>query len=419
MWDSLLNRVFRRQAPAQPQRAKAVAGVAQERRQVRPESTAAAAPPAVVGARRPLVATDGTLAGFEFHVSPILLDRLRRQEDQAAARAVNAGVLAAMRLSLAPGRVALAELPAPWLAATQDDAAFTPGMMLLTSADADTALANRLRRLQVRLGWRPDDVPAGLRPDFLLVTTAQARGLAAWPGVPLLLLDALDVDAMEALLCPPVMLAACRPAAHAEPANAQALSPQVQRLMSLLARLVRDDDHAALVAEIKADASLALRLLQHINSAGATPGRTLGSIDDAVQVLGRDALYRWCSHMLVRMGPTRPAASALQALALARARLFEQLARRSGDPAPGRLYLLGLASLLPQLLRSSVTDALAALKLPAEALLALHDGKGPWADYISLAQALERPDLEAARPVAQRFGGLPLVLDEVSRSWAG
>ena len=375
--------------------------------------------PSIVGARRPLVATDGSLAGFEFHVSPVLLQRLRRETDHPAARGLVGGVLAAMRLSLAPGRMALAELPAPWLAATLDDADFTAGMWLLTGADADTALVTRLRRLGVRVGWRLPDLPAGQQPDFLLVPATQASQPATgWPAVPLLVLDAPDIDSMESMLHAPVALAACSPTAALEPTQAQALSPQVQRLMSLLARLVRDEDHGALVTEIKADAALALRLLQYMNSAGATPGRVLGSIDDAVMVLGRDALYRWCAQLLVRLGPSRPAATALQALALARARLFEQLAHTQGEPAPGRLYLLGLASLLPQLLRSSVADALSALQLPAEARLALSDGTGPWARYVALVRALERPDLEAAQPLAAPFGGLPSVLAASARSWA-
>lgn len=374
----------------------------------------------MVGARRPLVATDGALAGFEFHVSPALVQRLSGP-GHPAARGVATGVLAAMRLSLAPGRMALAELPAAWLAAVADDADFCAGMWLLTTADADAETVARLRRLGVRLGWRAASVPAGQQPDFLLVPAAEAgQPVAAWPRVPLLVLDAPDIDTMESLLHAPVALAACSPAAAgpADTVQVQALSPQVQRLMRLLACLVRDEDHGALVAEIKADAALALRLLQYMNSAGATPGRALESIDDAVRVLGRDALYRWCAQLLVRLGPSRPAAAALQALALARARLFEQLAQAHGDPAPGRLYLLGLASLLPQLLRASVADALAALQLPAEAHLALSDGTGPWGRYMALVRALERPDLEAARPLALPFGGLPSVLATSARCWA-
>jgi EAL and modified HD-GYP domain-containing signal transduction protein len=422
MWPSFLLQLLGRAPAALKSRAPASTPAPKERRKagsaVRP-TTQADTPQTIIGARRPLVAADGSMAGFEFHVSPVLMQRLRREADHPAAHGMVSSVLGAMRLSLAPGRMALADLPAPWLAATPDDGSFAPGMWLVTGPDAGAALVGRLRGQGVRVGWRPAEVPAGMQPDFLLVPAAQALQVAAgWPGAPLLVLDAPDIDSMESLLHAPVTLVACSPRAAMEPTQAQALSPQVQRLMSLLARLVRDEDHGALVAEIKADAALALRLLQYMNSAGATPGRVLGSIDDAVMVLGRDALYRWCAQLLVRLGPSRPAAAALQALALARARFFEQLARTQGEPAPGRLYLLGLASLLPQLLRSSVADALAALQLPAEAHLALSEGTGPWASYVALVHALERPDLEAARPLAVDFGGLPSVMAASARSWA-
>lgn len=420
MLQALWTRLRGRAAPVAKKPAAAAAPAASERRAPAPASAEPAArEPSVVGARRPLVAPDGALAGFEFHVSPVLLQRLRRQSDHPAVRGVVSGVLAAMRLSLVPGRVALAELPAAWLAAASDDKLFMPGMCLLTSADADAATVQRLRRLGVKLGWRPADLPPGLQADFLLVPAHQvAQPPADWPPAPWVVLDAPDVDAMESMLHKPVLLAACTPSAAPQGSQAQTLSPQVQRLMGLLARLVRDEDQHALVAEIKADAALALRLLQHMNSAGASPGRELASIDEAVMVLGRDALYRWCAQLLVRLGPSRPAAAGLQALALARAKLFEHLATVQGLPAPGRLYLLGLASLLPQLLRSTVADAMTALQLPAEARQALSEGTGPWASYLALVRALERPDLEAARPLAAPFGGLPKVLAASARCWA-
>ena len=411
-------RVRRRPAPASPASSAPPVAAAHERLHETPRDTAAPEP-SIVGARRPLVDTNGALAGFEFHVSPLQIQRLRKDGEHPAARAVVSGVLAAMRLSLVPGRMALAELPAAWVAAMTDDGDFSAGMWLIVGADADAALIKRLWQLGVRVGWRPADQPAGMKPDFLLVPAAQAtRPSSNWPAAPLLVLDAPDIVTMESLLHAPVALAACNPTAAAEPAQAKALSPQVQRLMGLLARLVRDEDHAAVVADIKADAALALRLLTHMNTAGAAPGRVLASIDDAVHLLGRNALYRWCSQLLVRLGPPRPAASALQSLALSRARLFEQLASFAGEPAPGRLYLLGLASLLPQMLDSSVADALAGLKLPAEARLALCEGAGPWAPYLALARALEVVDMTAAERLADDFGGLPRVLAASARCWA-
>jgi EAL and modified HD-GYP domain-containing signal transduction protein len=381
-------------------------------------TNATAIPSTIVGARRPLVDAAGALAGFEFHVAPSLIERLGRERAHPAAQAATASVLAAMRLSLAPGRVALAELPAGWLAAIGDDGDYRAGMWFVVGADADATLVARLHRLGAKVGWRAAQPPAGLAPDFLLVPAAQAmQPVGQRPRVPLLVLDAPTLEAMEALLRAPVALVACNPTAAPETAQAKVLSPQVQRLMSLLARLVRDDDHHAVVADIKADAALALRLLKYLNSAGASPGRVLISIDDAVRVLGRDALYRWCSQLLVRLGPSRPSASALQALALARARLFEQLAQDVGEAAPEHLYLLGLASLLPQLLHSTAADALAGLHLPDDARQALCDGSGPWVAYLSLARALEQSDTPAAERLAADFGGLPRVLAVSARCW--
>jgi EAL and modified HD-GYP domain-containing signal transduction protein len=183
-----------------------------------------------------------------------------------------------------------------------------------------------------------------------------------------------------------------------------------------MSRLVRDDDNALLVADIKSDPTVALRLLQFLNSAGATPGRELGSIDQAVMVLGRDTLYRWVAQMLVRLSPSRPAADALRALALARARLIERLARQAGEPSPGSLYVLGLASMLPMLLHCSLGEATSSLQLPAVAVEALR-GTGPWQIYLSIALALERYDMAETERLAQRFGGLETVLAHSAQAW--
>lgn len=404
-----------------------------------------------LGARRPLVAAGGALAGFEFHAG-LSAQRLRRGTDAVLARAVTGNLLGAMRLCTGAGQLALAELPMSWLQAVVDQpdglAALAPGMHLLLQTDStayDDAAgraqwAAHLRQAGVRLGWTSGVAvpPLPGRPDFLRVLPPEpasgagqlpdagladwlarvAATNACWPGVPLVMLDLPDVDTLEAVLRPPVVLAACAVGLPAQAdAQAQALPPQTQRLLALLNRLVRDDDHALLVADIKADAALSLRLLQLLNSAGASPGRVLDSIDQAVQVLGRDALYRWVAQLLVRQSPPRPAAAAMQALALARARLLELLAQQQGEPNPGGLYLLGLASMLPLLLRCRLDEAVAQLQLPVPALQALRAQGGPWQPWLDLVLALERNDLTAATPLAEPCGGLDAVLALSARAW--
>lgn len=132
-------------------------------------------------------------------------------------------------------------------------------------------------------------------------------------------------------------------------------------------RAGRTDDNATVVDNIKADAALSLRLLLHLNSVGAWPGRVLDSVEQAVLVLGRDALGRWVAQRLVQMAPPRPASSAAQAMAMARGRLLELLARAQGAASPGSLYLLGLASMLPLLMQGSVEDAARSMCLPPDA----------------------------------------------------
>lgn len=401
----------------------------------RPAAVPDTLPPGGAGARRPLVSAQGRLAGFEFQIGGALLNRLHGP----AAAAYTNNLLGAMRVCCSQGLGALAELPASWLAQAAPDYALASGMHLLLRADAlyedanaVCALVSRLRRAGVRVGWSPLSSPpmprvAG-RPDFLALPPPAAPDAAAWrgavdqaaarwPGVPLLLLELPSVDVMEGVLGPQVLWAACTIGACSEPASAQTLPPQAQRALRLLNRLLHDDDHAAVVQDIKADAALSLRLLQYLNSAGALPERELQSIDQAVMLLGRDALYRWVAQMLVRMSPSRPAAHALQATALARARLCELLGRASDAPNAGALYLLGLATMLPLLMNCGIDDAADAMHLPPAAVQALRQQGGPWQPYLQLLQALEAGDMPAIDAASTPFGGSEHVLACWTEAW--
>jgi hypothetical protein len=392
--------------------------------------------PAGLGAQRPLVAPNGRLAAFEFHVGDSLMARLRRREDEPTIVAATASLLGAMRLCVGRGLLGVATLPAAWLArAVATPGAIVPGMLLTLQpdecfADADrlAALLQQLRAAGARVGWPADVRVIGPLPDHVVVPRPAVDDLAGWQhvidataarwkGVPLLLPELPDVDTLERLLKPPVALAGCVVGTAATRPRSAGVPPQAQRLLQLLNRLVCDHDTALLVADIKADAGLALRLIEHLNTAGAMPGRQLESIDEVVLVLGRSALYRWVAQMLVQSAPPRPAAEALQALALARARLLEALAREAGEANPGGFYLLGLTSALPALLQCPLDDAIAPLNLPAAAVQALRDGNGPWSPALTLALALERHEMGQAEALAVPFGGLPTVMAQATRAW--
>ncbi|RVT50835.1 HDOD domain-containing protein [Rubrivivax albus] len=400
-----------------------------------PPSTRAAAAPAgdatgLTGAQRPLVSANGRIAGFEFRLPT------RPARTQASARARLApisGLLAAMRLSTQDGRVALCELPAARLATAPLDA-LAPRMLFALvgdlPADADpAALRAAWKARGVAIGWRDDSPPpalAGTRPDFLVLPEAhdpvellKALRLARTrhPKVPLVALDVPDLGAMEAVLAAGIAYAAGRLEGDRTPQPGGALPPQARPLLQLLARLAADADTAEVVATVKSDVALSTRLLARINAAAMASTQTLGSIEQAVALLGRNALYGSVSQLLVLTAPPSLAMQALQSMTLARARLFERLAQQRGEPVPGALFTLGLASMLPALLRAPMADVLTAMPLHPQARLALESRGGPWADWLSLAEHLDTGDLASAADLVERFGGMAVVAAAMAEGW--
>jgi EAL and modified HD-GYP domain-containing signal transduction protein len=434
MMRSLLDRLLRRPAtrPAPPRgsvRARRPAGLA----------TPDGGPTqrVAVGAHRPLISARGEIAGFEFRIADAALLRMAGRTDPMAARAGASSLLAAMRLCAKAGQVAYAEIPLGWMSLI-DGSEWLPGMhaALMPSGDAEGLDPQSARRTLAAwrgagaaIGWASTATPAALAgepPDFLLLPrdddpaalmAALRHSRDTHPGVPLLAPHLPNLAVLEATLQAGITYAACRTDGQADPREARALPPQARHLLALMARLARDADTAEVVAAVKADVGLSYRLLRQLNSAAVAPGVELGTIEQAVALLGRNELYRWVSVLLVRQGPQRPAAPALQAMALARARFFELLAEARGDTAASALFPLGLASLLPRLLQTSMEEALDSLQLHPRAQAALMERAGPWCVYLELAEMLDEGDLVEAASLAEAFGGLPAVMGCSARAW--
>jgi len=422
LW-SLIGRLFGRKpaVPAPPPPPQAATRAPAVQPTAHAATTGMAGGPAllaVVGARRPLVNVDGQISGFEFNVTDTLRQRLNGQADDALLRAHLNALFGSMRLCVQNGHFAFTEMPALWLPEKPAEAAQGHQIALRGLAEAGDATQfdktlTAWRRAGAVIGWRSSEKTApGQRPDFVVCDSALPPSAPRWvaPYLP-------DVDSLESALRCGAGWAGSAVMIGAEPREAKALPPAARHLMRLLNQLIRDEDTTAVVREIKGDAALSVRLLQHLNSAGLTRGTTLDSIEQAVAVLGRDALYHWVSGMLVRMGPPRPAAATLQARALWRARMLEMMGRAAKEPQPGTLYLLGLTSVLPMLLQITMAEALDSMQLPAHASEALEDRAGPWAAYLSLVEALEKPDMATAQELAEPLGGLDAMMGMSASAW--
>jgi EAL and modified HD-GYP domain-containing signal transduction protein len=397
-----------------------------------------------VGAKRPLISTQGDIAGFEFRVSDDVYRRLQKRDDPVAQSAHVAAALASARLTMQTGRMGLARLPITWANAWvhRNTSADSMGgaMVALQTADAlhlsaelrvaYSKTANRLRELGAEVGWeRTLDLDG--EPDFVLArqgSTPMAELLGSiqrWSAeiqaLPVVACDIASVEDLEAALQQGVQWACGALAPNGqvlEPAEALPVSPESRRIGQLLNLLVTGAETGSIVREIKGDVSLSYRLLKRLNSASFGQQNPVVSIDQAVMLLGRNELYRWLSLLLMQFAVSRKASSALQEVALWRSRLMELLAKERAEAHPEQLFTLGLASMLGVILKMSQTDVVDTLKLPEAARQALLEASGPWHVYLQMAMQIEAQEVDGENAVADQFGGAQRVLELGDEAWA-
>lgn len=386
--------------------------------------------PVTYGVRRPLISAKGDIAGFDFRLSESTQRRLLERNDASARAAHTAALLTAMRLTAQTGRVAYAELHADWLRAADLENLVTRGMVigLLSEPSAEDwpQKAAVLRSAGVRVGWA-EQLQLAVAPDFRLVRLSMQplEGLSAivqrWQtghsGRALLATDAASVDELEAALRAGAQYASGELTVRDNGGAERPLPPQVLRIHRLLRTLAGNSDIRRLADDIKADVALTYRLLRFANSAAVGVSREVDSIEQAITLLGQNELHRWLSIMLINSADGRPAARALQEIALARAQLLESLAREHGDARPDGFFTLGLASMLGVLLQMPLAAAIEPLRLPEFARQALLESRGPWRPHLELALLLERQKTVAAESPSQAFGGIDRVLELADQAW--
>lgn len=158
----------------------------------------------------------------------------------------------------------------------------------------------------------------------------------------------------------------------------------------------------ALEDAIAVDPVLTFQLLRIVNSA-AIGARGVTSIGHALRLIGRDALLRWLSLAIAasRRGGT-DADEHLVRQAVERARLCEQLAGPGRDA--GTLFLVGLFSMLDVVFRMPLDELLSRVALADDAIEALLERTGPYADALFFAESYELGLFESATEVAREMG---------------
>lgn len=384
-----------------------------------PEAHAAQSPENTLQ-RRPLLHREGHLAGFE--VSAVASAPAAGDPGAPAVAMVQA-----MAATAVNGRVALATLTEQDLRLPAVLELIRPGMMFAV-ADAATPLSTQLPWVQdvrarggvlgtlaiPRAGASFVVLDAAHVTMETLLNRARACRTAA-PGCLLLATGLRTIDDVEVALSGPCEMATGLFDRVGERRESDTLSPNVISLCRLLNRAMVEPDTRVLCQDIRGDIDLTYRLLRHANSPLLGLRRNVDSVEQALQLLGRQALFRLLTVLLVARSDSRPTALALHELALTRAHFLENMAKQIWAPAT-TLYTTGLLSLLDVMMQQPMHKVLEPIGLTDESRDALLHRSGPWHELLELARCLETGQLEAARDLAQPRGGLPVAQAAMDRA---
>jgi EAL and modified HD-GYP domain-containing signal transduction protein len=178
--------------------------------------------------------------------------------------------------------------------------------------------------------------------------------------------------------------------------------------------MVRHHASAQALADVaKRDPGVAVHLLSMANSPACGLRHSVTGIDQAITVLGREALYRWLTLSLFRAGKDATRDKALLEVALARARFLELAALAlGGKPQADELFLVGLLSFVDALLGLPMAEVVRNMSLPAVVQGVLLHSEGPYAPYLMLGMAVEKCQAERATQLAGTLGLAPDTLND-------
>lgn len=190
-------------------------------------------------------------------------------------------------------------------------------------------------------------------------------------------------------------------------------------VLDMLNQIRSDAELGTLAATALRDPAVVVKLLDMANSPLYGLPRKVASLEEAITLLGRDALYRWLSLALFNIEGNDGRDRTLLVLALCRASLLEGLATGHGKQTADEAFLVGLLSIADSLLDRPMADVLAHIHLPAAVKAALLHNEGHHARFLQLAIMLERCRLDQAVVLAGALQLSPATLIESYRKALG
>jgi c-di-GMP phosphodiesterase len=163
---------------------------------------------------------------------------------------------------------------------------------------------------------------------------------------------------------------------RALPALDQAPAVELGAMATAAELLAPDLEHGRLEALITRDLELSYRLLRYANSAFFSRRREIGTVREAITLIGERMTRRWA--LVVALAGGGPRADELLTDALVRARTMELVAADLPGLSADHDFTVGLFSMLPSLVNRPMQQVLGGLGLPSDIEAALLDGRPPY-----------------------------------------
>lgn len=162
-------------------------------------------------------------------------------------------------------------------------------------------------------------------------------------------------------------------------------------LIEMLNLLRSEADSSQIATAAKRDPGVALKVVGMANSPASGLSEPVGSLEQALLVLGRETLYRWISLAMFRAGTGGGRDEALLELALYRGRFLELVAMEGRSKKESdELYLVGLLSIMDSLLGLPMQKVVEKMNLPATVADVLVHSQGPYSRLLMLLLAVEK-----------------------------
>ncbi len=174
------------------------------------------------------------------------------------------------------------------------------------------------------------------------------------------------------------------------------IEPSEMVILQLMALISSDADNQEIERCIKQNVAVSLNLLRMVNTPAAGARHRIGSLSQAMLILGRRHLHRWLQILLYakpgKVGlPTQP----LLMMASTRGKLLELLAQKL---RPGKrdiadtAFTVGIMSLMDTLFGVPMDEILTQIIVVDEVSDALLRHQGLYGDMLKLAEYIERID---------------------------